>query len=247
MTAVLFLTMFQSCLFHQYFYIMSSENEQEGLLNWMKPWHRLMISLTIPAITFLFIRRAEIHPLMQFMISWDAFALTYITLSFIIFFTYSTGQIRHKATKEDGSRFFVFMLVLVSSFASMFTVLLLMLSKEITDSGTLYLPVAIAGMLLSWVMVHATFVFHYAHLYYGDDVKGSKKQAEGLAFPEEHEPDYLDFAYFSFVIGMTFQVSDVEINSRVIRRTALVHGLLSFGLNTFVVALTINLVAGLRG
>lgn len=72
-----------------------------------------------------------------------------------------------------------------------------------------------------------------------------KKNAEGLNFPQEKQPDYIDFAYFSFVIGMTFQVSDVQINSRIIRRTALAHGLLSFALNTFVVALTINLIAGL--
>lgn len=226
---------------------MSPKNEQEGLLNWMKPWHRLMISLLLPAITYFFIRHAAIHPLMKFMMVWDVFALSYIVLSFIIFFTHSTRQIRHKATTDDGSRFFVFTLVLISAFASMFTVLLLMLSKEITDSENLYIPVAVAGMLLSWIMVHTTFVFHYAHLYYGDDIPGSKRKQEGLSFPGENEPDYIDFAYFSFVIGMTFQVSDVEINSRVIRRTALLHGLLSFGLNTFVVALTINLIAGLRG
>lgn len=66
-----------------------------------------------------------------------------------------------------------------------------------------------------------------------------------MKFPGEKKADYLDFAYFSFVIGMTFQVSDVEIASRSVRRTALAHGLLAFALNTFVVALTINLVAGL--
>jgi uncharacterized membrane protein len=67
-----------------------------------------------------------------------------------------------------------------------------------------------------------------------------------LIFPGKMKPDYLDFAYFSFVLGMTFQVSDVEIASQRIRRIALVHGLLSFTLNTFVVALTINLIAGLK-
>ncbi|UAY52868.1 DUF1345 domain-containing protein [Ferruginibacter albus] len=65
-------------------------------------------------------------------------------------------------------------------------------------------------------------------------------------FPNEPKPDYLNFAYFSFVIGMTFQVSDVQVSDRHIRRTVLAHGILSFALNTFVVALTINLIAGLR-
>ena len=65
--------------------------------------------------------------------------------------------------------------------------------------------------------------------------------------PEGHDPDYLDFAYLSFDIGMTFQVSDVVITSRIIRRTALAHSLLAFALNTFVIALTVNLIAGLKG
>jgi uncharacterized membrane protein len=101
-------------------------------------------------------------------------------------------------------------------------------------------------MLLSWVMVHTSFCFHYAHLYYGDADDDPKVHAEGLIFPHEKRPDYLDFAYFSFVVGMTFQVSDVEITSRSIRRFVLLHSLLSFGLSMFVVALTVNLIAGLK-
>ena len=89
------------------------------------------------------------------------------------------------------------------------------------------------------------FTFHYAHLYYFKD-KDDTVDGNALEFPKEDKPDYPDFAYFAFVIGMTFQVSDVEINSRIIRRTALAHGLLAFALNTFVVALTINLIAGLK-
>jgi uncharacterized membrane protein len=137
-------------------------------------------------------------------------------------------------------------MILVSAFASMFAVLLLMMSKH-QQGGLpwLYVPVSIGGMLLSWVMVHTVFTFHYAHKYYDDDKQEKAKAAEGLDFPGDEKPDYLDFAYFSFVIGCTFQVSDVEITSKKIRRVALLHGLLSFLLNTFVVALTINFVASL--
>ena len=86
----------------------------------------------------------------------------------------------------------------------------------------------------------------YAHAYYrkrDDDQESS--EGEGVEFPDEKEPDFLDFAYFSFVIGMTCQVSDVQISSRGIRRLALVHGLLSFLFNTVILALTINLSSGL--
>jgi len=101
------------------------------------------------------------------------------------------------------------------------------------------------GMLFSWLMVHSVYAFHYAHMYYDNDENDPVKDAYGLEFPRDTKPNYIDFAYFSFVIGCTFQVSDVEISSPRIRRVVLFHGLLSFGLNTFVVALTINLIAGL--
>ena len=93
--------------------------------------------------------------------------------------------------------------------------------------------------------MHTIFTFHYAHLYYFKNMDDTT-EGKPLDFPGKTKPDYLDFAYFSFVIGMTFQVSDIEIPSRTIRRTVLAHSLLSFALNTFVVALTINLIAGLR-
>ena len=129
----------------------------------------------------------------------------------------------------------------------MFAVMLLVLSKEQSpDKVVLAVILAVAGMMLSWVMVHTIFTFHYAHLYYFSG-KDDTPDGEALDFPATPKPDYLDFAYFSFVIGMTFQVSDVTINSRLLRRTTLAHALLSFALNTFVVALTINLIAGLRG
>ncbi len=186
---------------------------------------------------------------MTTMIVWDVFAFCYTVAGWVVFFLLSPTAIRNNAQKEDGSRLFVFFIIVVASFASMFTVLLLMLTKaSFSGQGNgfgLFLLVAISGMLLSWLMVHTTFSFHYAHMYYSDDDTDKKQHAGGLEFPKEKQPDYLDFAYFSFVIGMTFQVSDVEISSRSIRRLALLQGLLSFGLNTFVVALTINLVAGL--
>ncbi len=81
----------------------------------------------------------------------------------------------------------------------------------------------------------------------GDAVYQTRKNMrKAWAFQKENKPEYLDFAYFSFVIGMTFQVSDVEISGRLTRQTALVHSLLLFGFNTFVVALTINIIAGLK-
>lgn len=213
----------------------------------MHPTHKILASLTLALLTFFFARNAALNPLVVYLLVWDVFALTYIMLSWIIFFLRPPEQIRKVARVDDGSQLYVFLVILIAAFSSMFTVLLLMLSEDANGTAKgIYIPVAVGGMLLSWAMAHTTFTVHYAHLYYDDAMEDSTKHAEGLIFPKEKKPDYLDFAYFSFVIGMTFQVSDVQIESRTIRRIALIHGLLSFLLNTFVVALTINLIAGLK-
>lgn len=219
----------------------------ENILLQMKPMHRILTSLAISLIAFILLRESEMKLQMLLMILWNVFAFTYNLISWTIFFNCPATQIRKMARKEDGSRVFVFIVILLASFASMLNVSLLIISIDASNtSKIIYSILAVIGMLLSWVMVHTSFCFHYAHLYYGDDENDPKIHAEGLDFPKEKRPDYIDFAYFSFVVGMTFQVSDVEITSRKIRRLALLHSLLSFGLSMFVIALTVNLIAGLK-
>jgi uncharacterized membrane protein len=209
--------------------------------------HRIAISLGVALLVFLLIFRSNFDRLVIAMITWDAFAFSFLLTSCLIFFHRTATQMRVRARQEDGSRVFVFLVILLSSFASLFAVLLLVLSN---DAGGIpkivYVSLAIATMLFSWTMVHTTFCFHYAHLYYDDARDDTEINAGGLDFPGEKRPDYMDFVYFSFAVGTAFQVPDVNITSRIIRRVALLHGLVAFGLNTFVVALTINLIAGLK-
>ena len=213
----------------------------------MHPLQRILLSLGISLLVFLSTRSAHLNGVLTVTLLWDAFAFSFICSSWVVFFSRPVADIISQANKEDGSKLFVLIITIVTSFASMFAVLLLVLSKEQSpDRVVLAVILAIAGMMLSWVMVHTIFTFHYAHLYYFKAIDDTPND-EALDFPATTKPDYLDFAYFSFVIGMTFQVSDVQINSRLVRRTTLAHALLSFALNTFVVALTINLIAGLRG
>lgn len=212
----------------------------------MMPFHRFIICLILAVIIYLLMKGGGLDNLVKIVIGWSVFALAYIITSWIVFFAQKPAQIREHSKQEDGSRLYVFSLIIITSFASLVAVLLLMLSQNTKDTPQIiFIPVAISAMLFSWIMVHTLFGFHYAHLYYGDDTNDSTTHAEGLEFPGEKNPDYLDFAYFSFVIGMTFQVSDTNVTSRSIRRLVLLHGIISFGLNTFVVALTINLVSGL--
>jgi len=211
----------------------------------LQPLQRIVLSLSTSLITFLCVFNSHLSWVLILPMLWITFALTFIVTSLIVFFKLPVSEIEERANQEDGSRAFVFLFILVTSFASMLTVLLLMLSDEMKTQQGLTVLLSALGMIVSWALVHTIFTFHYANMYY-DKQKHSTSEVAPLDFPGKLKPDYLDFAYFSFVIGMTFQVSDVEIYSRRIRRIALVHGLLTFTLNTFVVALTINLIAGLK-
>lgn len=221
--------------------------QQPGIVQRMRPIHRLFLSLACSLIAFFIIYPQQLNPLLMAMLLWIAFALVFNVTGWLILFTRPIHHIKKIARQDDGSKAFVFVMILLSSFASLFTVLLLMISGDTEIlKDAFFLPGVIGGMLLSWIMVHTLFTFHYAHMYYDDKKESDSNTAEGLKFPGEKEPDYLDFAYFSFGIGCTFQVSDVQVTSRTIRRLVFLHSLLSFAINTFVVALTINLVAGMQ-
>ena len=227
-----------------------SKKVRDNIFLRMHPFQRLLISVILALVVWVFIRQKGLNQLLSLVILWDVFAFSLGIMSWAAIITSTTERIRRFASKEDGSLFYIFVLILTTTIASAVTVLLLIISKEASKGRgweVFYLLVAVSGMLLSWVVLHTTFTFRYAHMYYDNDDDNPTAHAKGLDFPGDIKPDYLDFAYFAFVIGMTFQVSDVQITSKKIRRLALVHGLLSFGLNTFVVALTINIIAGLKG
>jgi uncharacterized membrane protein len=156
-------------------------------------------------------------------------------------------QIRVLAKTEDAGRIVVFFIVLAATLGSLLGVMLLLGNKESwLLKKNVETFIYITGVVCSWLLLHTMFAYRYALLYYGDHPLDPDLHTVGLQIPNELWPDYLDFAYFSFVIGMTFQVSDIEISSRTIRRVALVHGILSFLFNTVIVALTINVIVDLK-
>lgn len=151
-----------------------------------------------------------------------------------------TAAMRRRAREEDPGRAgHLWIAIAVSAIA----MLALGLELHAGKSGQgAELAACIATLVLSWLFFNAVFTLHYAHAYYGD---GARRQPRGgLDFPGEKAPDYWDFAYFAFVLGMTFQVSDVQITDRRLRRIALVHGMLAFVFNVVIVALSVNVVAG---
>ncbi len=111
---------------------------------------------------------------------------------------------------------------------------------------TVHLVLTLGTVIVSWALVHTVFGLRYAHSFYGDsDDPKQSRHAAGLIFPGERPPDYFDFAYYAFVVGMTCQVSDVQITSRKMRRLTLMHSGLAFGFNTIILALLINTVSSL--
>jgi uncharacterized membrane protein len=206
---------------------------------------RLLICLGIAIVVYLLIQIKHLDILTHAMIGWDTFSLCMIVMSWITFSITTSHQIRELAKAQDSSRIIIFIIALISTFASFLAVLLLIVAKkEFNTAETFHLIIAIAGMVLSWILIHTIFTLRYAHIFYGDDEEEPETHAAGLEFPGDKKPDYLDFAYFSFVLGMTFQVSDVQVTSKQFRRLVMLHGILSFGYNTIMIALTINLIAG---
>jgi len=208
--------------------------------------HKLLISVAVAAIAYLVIPFDTPTPLPHIIFSWDIFCVLMLITTWITFYTTPSKRIREQARKEDGTRVVIFFVVLIATCISLLAVILILISKASTSTQkALALPTAIACMFLSWSLVHTIFTIRYAHLYYADHEKVKENPAGGLDFPGEDHPDFVDFAYFSFTLGMTFQVSDVEISARRIRRLAFWHGLLSFGYNATIIALTVNVIAGL--
>ncbi len=206
--------------------------------------HKIIICIVLATVVYLVADIKDISTLSRLMIGWDVFSLCMIIMTWITFKITTPTEIRKQAGLQDTSRVVIFIIILISTCASFLAVLLLLISKNKTTE-TLDIPFAIAGMFFSWFLVHTVFAMRYAHIYYGDHETKPEIPAGGLNFPDDNRPNYLDFAYFSFVLGMTFQVSDIQVTSKRLRKLALLHGILSFGFNTFIVALTINVIAGL--
>lgn len=208
---------------------------------------RLGVGVAVAAIVYL-INRNTAPAISLLIMSWVGFAITYLAFLWAVIALYHPVDVRKQATREDTTGSFIFMFVVVAavcSLAGTFLLLKTIPAKHISMVN-LQMILSFVCVFCSWTLVHTLFTLRYAHLYYqGCNEDDDKAVGSGLNFPGGHEPDYLDFAYFSFVLGMTFQVSDVEVTARKIRRLVLLHGCLSFFYNTIILALSINVISGI--
>lgn len=219
-------------------------------INRLDAHHKLYMSLVGASIVFISLYGKFSTPV-YVMFTWLTYCLISLTLSWITILSSHPTEVKKEVHAQDSSRTAIFLFAVAASFISLFAILILLKGSSGSSSQsdlTGHILLSLASVISSWALVHTIFTLRYAHLFYCDiehDVKGKNQKPGGLEFPNESEPDYLDFTYFSFVIGMTFQVSDVQITSQRIRRLALMHGVLAFAFNTIIVAFSINIVAGL--
>jgi uncharacterized membrane protein len=180
---------------------------------------------------------ASLRQVTRALLGWDVFITVYLLLVFTMVLRSGLTHIKRNAALQDDGRFVILLVAAFGAFAS--------LAAIVSELGASHhsapaLTLATVTIALSWAAVHTIFALHYAHEFY----RGAKPG--GLQFPsgDSHEnADYWDFVYFSFVIGMTAQVSDVGITDKIIRRTATAHGIVSFIYNTALVALMVNIAA----
>jgi uncharacterized membrane protein len=179
--------------------------------------------------------------------AWDIGATCFLALAAILFSTAPPERMPANAEAQEEGEWTLFWLVMAGAIASFGAIIGEFSKLKGAKPAVQDLRIALvaATLILTWLFTQAAFALRYAHEYYSRGAPGRDGVEEGLQFPDESRPDYWDFFYFSAVLGMTFQVSDVQITSRKLRRLATVHGLLGFLFNTVIVALTVNLAAGL--
>jgi uncharacterized membrane protein len=205
---------------------------------------RFYIALAVGVIVALIIPEPP-GPMRRAVIGWDIGIVVYLALLLAMAARATPQSMHRRAQNEDATRWVFLILIAGAALFSMFALLGLLHEVRSVSGFVAGELASLAGatILLSWVFAHTAFAVHYAHGYYADRTAA---KPPGLMFPGERgDPDYWDFLYFSFVVGMTCQVSDVQVATQPWRRLVLAHGIVSFLFNTVVLALSINLLAGL--
>ena len=199
---------------------------------------RLFLSACLVAAAMLLVP-GEGQIASRMIIGWDIGVAFYLVLAFSVFATADTARIRRYAAQQDEGGVAILILTATAALASLGAIVFVLVVAGKPGRDTLHLGLALATIALSWAFTHTMFALHYAHEFYAKN----RHKGGGLDFPGDEEPDYWDFLYFSLVIGMTSQVSDVVVTAKSIRRTVTAHGVVSFVFNATLLALAVNIAA----
>ncbi len=172
----------------------------------------------------------------------DTFFICYLVQLFHFATHSSPDSTKAHARVEDDGLAIIVVLTMAAIACSLTAIFLLFRTSAVPVWAGI---VAALSVPLGWMTLHAGTALHYARLYYAPEEDGGSQ--EGLEFPNDHEPEVWDFLYFSFVLGMTAQTSDVQITRRQIRRTVLAHSIVSFFYNAIIMALAVNAAVQFAG
>ena len=176
----------------------------------------------------------------RLLVGWDICVTLYLVLATVLVSRSDVHRLKRRAANQDEGNLAMLFLVVAAAIASLGAIFAELGTQAGQSRQPGQLILATATVVLSWAFIHSIFALHYAHEYYGE---GRDRQIGGMSFPDDNEPDYWDFAYFAFTIGMCAQVSDVTVSSKSIRRTVLTHSIVSFLFNAALLALTVNIAA----
>jgi len=203
---------------------------------------RVGLSLAAGVIAYI-AASLRFRPAAAALVGMDAGSAVLLALSWTTIASSSPDMTRERAGAEDPGRTLVYVIVVLASTTSLLAATILVGSaRDLTPAlRQLGAVLCLATVALAWLVTHTAFTFRYAHLYYREDAEG----VGGIDLPGKSDPAYFDFAYFAFTIGMCFQVSDACVSSAQIRRTVLLHAIISFAYNSIILAFVLNLVFGL--
>ena len=178
------------------------------------------------------------------LLGWSVGVAVYLALAWLLCERFDAERTRERAQAQDEPSVVLFLLMLLATMACLAAIVVMMQQgKDLSGTQrTLHIAMSVIALGASWLFIQTMFAFHYAHRYYHEE-KFQEPDGPGLQFPGGLDPDYFDFLYYAHVVGMTSQVSDVQVTSREMRRLTLVHSVLSFGFNMLILALSINVVA----
>ena len=180
------------------------------------------------------------------LLAWFAGLAMYLALAWWLCLAFNAERTRERAQAQDEPNVvLVFMLLLTNVACVVAITVLMQQSRDLSGlERVFYIGLSALALAASWFFIQTIFAFHYAHRYYFEEKQG-EADGPGLKFPGGLSPDYFDFLYYAHVVGMTSQVADVQVTSREMRHITLVHSVLSFGFNMLILALSINVMAGL--
>lgn len=206
--------------------------------------HHVRFYLSALVGAAVWIGASALEPPIRLVAAGDAFFVAYLAMMAVFARTVTVASVRRRASVEDEGIAVIVLMTLAVIGLSLWSIFAVV--NQVEAAGPWHIALLVANVPLGWFTLHTLAAMHYQHVYYRRAAGSGRKRRDegGLGFPGADEPMVVEFLYYAFVIGMTGQVSDVEVRSTAMRRLTLVHGVVSFFFNTVILALAVNVAAG---